>query len=68
MDTWNVFRSENRAGGYTQHVGMVNAPDEEAAQDEAAAQFDCLRTHHLWVQPADGILQKIEHAKARPVS
>lgn len=52
MTTWNVTKVENRQGGYSDHVGTVEAANEEQALLEAEARFDCPTSCSLLVEEA----------------
>lgn len=53
MLTFDVFRSTNSEPARTDHVGTVEADTPEQAIAEAQAQFECRKTHHLWVSEQD---------------
>jgi flavin reductase (DIM6/NTAB) family NADH-FMN oxidoreductase RutF len=48
MKTYDIFRAENRANGYEDHVGRIEAPTEADALAEARATIECDATHHLY--------------------
>lgn len=52
MQSYDVFRSENRAGGSTEHVGTIEAIDADNALEMAQAYHECDHVHHLWVDEA----------------
>lgn len=52
MVTYDVYRTENRAEGRTDHLGTVEAETAEAALAEAQAREECRPTQRLWVRPA----------------
>jgi hypothetical protein len=49
MKTWDVFRSENRDGGRTEHVGTVEADTSTGALGMAEGQMECPASCYLWV-------------------
>lgn len=48
--TYDVFREENRAGGFNQWIGQVRACGEADAQTLAESTFGCRETERLWVE------------------
>ena len=50
LNTYDVFISENRAGGSTQYVGTIEAATELDAMNIAGEQFECDSTHSLSVE------------------
>lgn len=54
--TYDVYRTENRAEGRTDHVGQVEGETAEQALEIAEGLYECRSTSHLWVrdhQPED---------------
>lgn len=50
MKTYDVFRSENRANGRSDHIGEVEAIDSDNAIVEAQARFECSSIYSLTVE------------------
>lgn len=50
IKTWDVFRTENRANGRTDHAGTVDAVDADEALREAQARFEYDAVHHLFAK------------------
>lgn len=50
---FDVFCSENRGAGMTDHVGVVSARNEHEAKEIATAEIDCPARCHLWVSECE---------------
>lgn len=48
---FDVFRAEDREGGWENRVGQVECKTKEEAQEKAEARFECDDAHLLYVVP-----------------
>ena len=53
LKTYDVFRSENRGEGRTDHVGVVSARNGDEAEEIAKSEIECPVTCHLWVSECE---------------
>lgn len=53
MAKYDVVRIENRAGGYSEHLGEINAPTLESAQDRASVEYECPESCRLVVSECE---------------
>jgi hypothetical protein len=61
MPKYDVTRIENRAGGYSEHLGEINAPTLESAQDRASVEYECPESCRLVVSECESETTTAKH-------
>lgn len=61
MPKYDVVRIENRSGGHSEHLGEINAPTLESAQDRASVEYECPKSCQLIVSESTDQEAKAKH-------
>lgn len=63
MAKYDVVRIENRAGGYSEHLGEINATTLESAQDRASVEYECPESCRLVVSECESEETPAKHTQ-----